>query len=317
MSLLSVARAGALLCGLVLAAASAAPANDYALRPQAIADGVYVFAGRTENFSRDNGGNIANTGFIVGSDGVIVIDTGPSRAYGEQQRAAIAAVTPKPVVQVYLTHAHPDHFLGDQAYAKAPIAALPATITAIARNGEALSDNLYRLVGGWMLNTEVRVPSQPVSTGAVTVAGRRLRLIAAAGHTDGDLMLFDEATKTLFTGDLVFFQRAPTTPNADLPRWLATLDEIDKIDFATLVPGHGPVIHDHAGIAQTRDYLRWLAGSLREAASRGLDMPEVMRLPLPERFRSLPVADTEYLRSVSHLYPQIELETLPAANRTP
>lgn len=306
-----------LLSALGCTAAWAAPANDYALKPQAVADGVYVFAGRTENFSRDNGGNIVNTGFIIGPDGVIVIDTGPSRAYGEQQRAAIAAVTPKPVVQVYLTHAHPDHFLGDQAYAKAPIAALPATSAAIRRNGEALSDNLYRLVGGWMLDTQVLAPMQDAAAGPVTVGGRRLRLIAAAGHTDADLMLFDEATKTLFTGDLVFFQRAPTTPNADLPRWLATLDEIDKLDFVTLVPGHGPVIHDHAGIAQTRDYLRWLASSLREAASRGLDMPEVMRLPLPERFRTLPVVDTEYLRSVSHLYPQIELETLPAANRKP
>lgn len=297
--------------------AFSAPANDYALKPQAVADGIYVFPGRTENFSRDNGGNIVNTGFIVGPEGVIVIDTGPSRAYGEQQRAAIAAVTPKPVVQVYLTHAHPDHFLGDQAYSKAPIAALSATSATIRRSGEALSDNLYRLVGGWMIDTQVLAPTQDAVAGPITVGGRRLRLIAAAGHTDGDLMLFDEATKTLFTGDLVFFQRAPTTPNADLPRWLATLDEIDRLDFNTLVPGHGPVIHDHAGIAQTRDYLRWLASSLREAASRGLDMPEVMRLPLPERFRTLPVVDTEYLRSVSHLYPQIELETLPAANRKP
>ena len=79
---------------------SAYAANDYGLRTLNVADGVYVFAGRTENFSRDNGGNIVNTGFIVGSSGIIVIDTGPSRLYAEQQRAAIERVSPLPIAQV-------------------------------------------------------------------------------------------------------------------------------------------------------------------------------------------------------------------------
>ena len=235
---------------------SAYAANEYGLRSLNVADGVYVFAGRTENFSRDNGGNIVNTGFIVGSSGIIVIDTGPSRLYGEQQRAAIERVSPLPIAQVYITHAHPDHFLGNQAYPANLIAALPLTNAAIRKNGEALSDNLYRLVGGWMSGTQIEVPAVDAAAGAVTIAGRRLRLIASGGHTDSDLMVFDEKSKTLFTGDLVFFQRALTTPNADVPRWLATLDEIDRIDFKTLVPGHGPVLHDRAGVAQTRDYLR-------------------------------------------------------------
>lgn len=309
------ALAGAALAVAVAPVRAADDPSAYALKATPVAEGVYLFAGRTENFSRENGGNIVNTGFIVGKDGVIVIDTGPSRRYGEQQRAAIATITSQPVVQVYLTHAHPDHFLGNQAYGKSPISALPATRAAIQKNGEALSDNLYRLVGGAMVGTQVVAPSQDAATGTVTVGGRRLRLIAAAGHTDGDLMVFDEATRTLFTGDLVFFDRAPTTPNADLPRWLETLDAIDRIDFATLVPGHGPVQHDHAGIAQTRDYLRWLRGTLTDAAARGLDMPEVMRLPLPERFRKLPVVDSEYVRSVTHLYPQLELDSLPPAGK--
>jgi quinoprotein relay system zinc metallohydrolase 1 len=287
-------------------------AGDYALRPSAVADGIYVLVGRVENFSRENGGNIANTGFIVGGDGVIVIDSGPSRSYAEQQRAAIASVTLLPVARVFITHAHPDHFLGDQVYPPELIAALPATIGAIRANGDALADNLYRLVGGWMSGTTVVVPGSEALAGRVVVAGRPLRLFAASGHTDGDLMVYDEKTRTLFAGDLVFSGRAATTPNADLPRWLAALDEIDRLDFAVLVPGHGPVAHDHAAVAETRDYLRWLDATLREAASRGLDMNEVMSIPLPERFKSLAAVDAEYARSIAHLYPRIELEHLPA-----
>jgi len=40
-------------------------------------------------------------------------------------------------------------------------------------------------------------------------------------------------------------------------------------------------------------------------------MNEVMRLPVPERFKHLAVVDDEYVRSVAHLYPQIELQSLP------
>lgn len=300
-----------LLLAMALLGGAAQATSDYALKPIVVADGVQVFVGRNQPFTRDNGGNIANTGFIVGRDGVIVVDSGPSHQYGEQQRAAIRRATPKPVVQVYITHQHPDHYLGDQAYAELPIGALPATIAAIQSGGDALADNLYRLVGGWMAGTQSQVPTQAVAGGAVTLAGRQLRLIAGAGHTDGDLMVYDVASKTLFAGDLVFFERAPTTPNANLAHWLSTLDEIDQIDFKTLVPGHGPVVHDASAIAQTRDYLRWLTIRLKTAAEQGLDMIEVMRQPVPERFRHLAVLGEEYPRSVSHLYPDIETLSLP------
>ncbi len=309
-------RLPAALLAVLALPAFAAQAYDYQLKPQAVADGVQVFVGKSENFSRENGGNIANTGFIVGREGVIVIDTGPSKAYGEQQRTAIAKLGKLPVSQIYLTHAHPDHVLGSQAYAGVPIAALPGTTQGLTRDGDSLLSNLYRLVGDAMRDTELRLPTMEAKSGEVTVAGRRLRLIPGIGHTDADLMVFDETTKTLFTGDLVFFQRTLTTPNADIPRWLKTLDAIDAIDFKIMVPGHGSVLRDHAGIAQTRDYLQWLRDSLQGAARRGLDMPEVLQLTIPERFQRLAVLSTEYERSVSHLYPAYELETLPTVPKS-
>lgn len=298
-----------LAAGVVAAYAHGAP--TYGLQATRVADGIYVFNGKLENFSRDNGGNIVNTGFIVGDEGVVVIDSGPSRLYAEEQRAAIARVSALPIVRVYMTHAHPDHFLGNQAYPAPVLAGLPATNAAIRANGEALADNLYRLSGGWMIGTQAVVPILAASAGPTRLGGRDLRLIASAGHTDGDLMIYDEKTKTLFSGDLVFVGRAPTTPNADVARWLAALDEIDGIEFRTLVPGHGAIVHDHAAVAATRDYLKWLSSTLQDAANRGLDMNEVMRLAIPERFKHWALIDAEFARSIAHLYPKFELETLP------
>jgi Zn-dependent hydrolases, including glyoxylases len=93
---------------------------DYALKPRQIAEGTWLLEGSTDNFAKSNGGNIVNTAFIVTEKGVVVIDTGPSKRYGEALRNAIAATTDKPVIQVLLTHHHPDHVLGNQAFTDVP-----------------------------------------------------------------------------------------------------------------------------------------------------------------------------------------------------
>ena len=64
---------------------------DYRLQPRQIAPGTWVIEGAVADFRPANGCNIINTAFIATGDGVIVINTGPSRLYGEQQRRAIAA----------------------------------------------------------------------------------------------------------------------------------------------------------------------------------------------------------------------------------
>lgn len=299
--------------GLVLLLlAAAATARDFP-QPQRVADGVYVLEGAREHFSRANVGDIANTGFIATPAGAVVIDTGASLRYGQAQRAAVRATTGADAVQVYITHAHPDHFLGNQAYADVPVQALPAAAERIAQRGDQLAQNLYLLVGSAMAGTAVQAPGAlPVPMpDAVAFGGRRLQLIALQGHSAADLAVFDEATGTLFAGDLVFFERAPTTPDADLPTWLAALDRLARLPVRVLVPGHGPVVRGAEAIAQTRDYLRWVQRTLAEAAAQGLDMNEAMRLQAPERLRRLAVLQAEWQRTVMHLYPAFEAGSLP------
>ncbi|MBI2276061.1 MAG: quinoprotein relay system zinc metallohydrolase 1 [Dechloromonas sp.] len=299
-----------------LAGAAAAADFDYRLQPQAVAEGVHAFIGKTEDFTTTNGGNIVNTGFIVAPGGLIVIDSGPSLRYGEQMRRAMAAVSERAPALVINTHHHPDHFLGNQAFAGTPLAALPATIQGITGEGNAFAENLYRLSGDWMKGTEVLAPSRALAAGTSEIAGRRLRLIALDGHTGADLAVYDEASGVLFAGDLVFNGRAPTTPHADVAHWLAALDRLEAITreagFTALVPGHGAVARDAAPIRQTRAWLNWLSGSMRQAARDGLDMNEVLARPLPAEFAQLAVAASEYRRSVGHLFPAAEQEALGA-----
>uniref|UniRef100_Q47H99 Beta-lactamase-like protein n=1 Tax=Dechloromonas aromatica (strain RCB) TaxID=159087 RepID=Q47H99_DECAR len=287
---------------------------DYRLNARPIARDVYAFIGQTEDFTTANGGNIVNTAFIVAPQGVIVIDSGPSLRYGQQMRRAIAAVTSRPIALVINTHHHPDHFLGNQAFADVPIAALAETRTGIGADGNAFAENLFRMSGDWMKGTEVQVPTQTVTAGQLDVAGRRLQLVALDGHTGADLVIVDEASGVLFAGDLVFNGRAPTTPHADIAHWLAGLDRLEALTreagFKVLVPGHGAVTSDATPIRQTRAWLNWLTAAMRESASAGLDMNDVLARPLPAEFADLPMAETEYRRSVGHLFPAAEQAVL-------
>ncbi|MDC7818911.1 quinoprotein relay system zinc metallohydrolase 1 [Pseudomonas sp. BLCC-B112] len=284
---------------------------DYQLKPRQIAEGIWLLEGSTDNFAKANGGNIVNTGFIVTDNGVVVIDSGPSKRYGEALRRAIAATTDKPVIQLLLTHHHPDHVLGNQAFGDVPIGALAGTADLLRQQGEAMAENMYRMVGDWMRGTEVVLPTQELKPGLLEVGGHRLRLLSLSGHTGADLAILDENSGVLFAGDLVFYERALTTPNSPgLEVWLKDLDTLQALPWKLIVPGHGPVASDAAPFAQMRDYLSWLDGLMRDGAARGDDMAEMIRRPIPERFAGISLTRYELIRSVSHLYPRYERQRL-------
>lgn len=291
---------------------------EYALQPRQIAQGTYLLEGSTENFAKSNGGNIVNTGFIVTDSGVVVIDTGPSRRYGEAMRKAIAGITDKPVIQVFVTHHHPDHVLGNQAFADVPISALPGTTRLMREQGDMLAQNMYRLVGDWMRGTEIHLPDHVVEDGTQTIGGHRLRLLALAGHTGADLAIFDESTGVLFAGDIVFYERALTTPNTPgLEVWLKDLDTVQALPWKLLVPGHGPPATDARPLEQMRDYLTWLDQLMRDGAGQGADMAELIRSPIPDRFAAISLTRYELIRSVSHLYPRYEREQMSRMDQGP
>lgn len=279
---------------------------DYALKPEKIAKDTYVFIGKKEDFSGDNGGNIVNTGFIVTKQGVVVIDTGPSLIYGEQMRAAITAITDKPIIKVLLTHHHPDHILGNQAYQDVPIYALPTTVELIKTQAAGFLDNLYRMVGYWMKNTEAMTDILPLEVEEEHFTDHTLRYIAFAGHTDADLLILDESTGVLFAGDLVFHNRALTTPHAHPETWQVNLNKLAKLDFKVMVPGHGEITYDNSATEQTLDYLTWLETTIQQAVLNGKDMNETLQTPIPERFRSFGVIQREFSRSVTHRFPVYE-----------
>jgi uncharacterized sulfatase len=283
---------------------------DYRLEPLRVANDTYVFVGEREDFSTRNGGNIANAAFVITTEGVIVIDTGSTRRYGEAMRKAIAKVTTRPILEVWITHHHPDHFLGNQAFADIRIAALPGSTQGIREEGSAFATNVYRMAGDWAKDTEPLAPTVALEAGPRVIGDHRFQLLALKGHTAADLAVLDETTGTLFTGDLVFHDRAPTTPHADIVPWLKALDQLAALPFRVLVPGHGQPTGDAAPIVQTRAWLKWLDTTLKQAAAAGLDPSEILERPMPPEFASIALAQQELTRSIAHLFRRFETQVL-------
>lgn len=283
----------------------------YDLAPKPVAAGIWMVEGSTEYFSMENGGAIVNCVLIETEDGLVAVDSGASLRYGEALRAVAEQVSGKGVAAVVITHHHPDHFFGNQAFAGIPIHALGETRSLAISHGEGYADNMYRLLGDWMRGTEPVPPDQEIAGENLSIGGRDLGLYALGGHTEADLALLDRETGTLIAGDLAFLDRAPTTPDADLPRWRDSLDLLAGLGASGMVPGHGPFDREGSALRQTRAYLDWLDSTLKSGADQGLDMVEVMEGGLPSEFASLGAQPQEFQRSVSHLFGEYENAALP------
>lgn len=289
---------------------------DYGLKARQIAQRTWVLEGAVEDFSRTNGCNIINTGFIATGAGVVVVNTGPSRLYGEQQRHAIAQVTSEPVVKVLNLNLHPDYFFGNQAWADRPVEALAGSIAGMQAEGESYATNLYRLCGDWMKGSESTPARQAIAPQKLSLGAHQLELLRLDGHTADDLVLMDHTTGVVFAGGLVFADRVPTTPHADVARWLSSLaaleQQLDRLPAYVVVPSHGPVHQDRRGIRQTRDWLQWVSGLMQDSAQQGLDLSEVLRTPLPARFQGWAAQPAEFHRTLTQWYPRFEMQALSA-----
>jgi len=240
-------RTGALLLTALLhaaAAAQAAGADPLPLAVTEVAPGVYVHAGVVEDWLPGNGGDIANLGFVVGSRCVAVIDSGGTPQLGLRWRAAIERITRLPICFVFDTHAHPDHVLGNAAFASGEtrfVASAKFNAAMAAREPYFLRA-LQRDFGVSTTHEAMVYPTLAVDGTQEFDLGDRV-LVAQTwptAHTDNDLTVYDRQTRTLFASDLLFVQHIPVV-DGSLRGWLATMQQLARIDAALVVPGHGPV----------------------------------------------------------------------------
>lgn len=252
-----------------------------ALPLQEVAPGVHVFLGQPVQIEDSRDGHIANLAVVIGATSVAVIDSGISRGEGQALFAAIRRLTDLPVSDVILTHMHPDHVLGASVFreAGARVIGHHALPLALEMRAAGYLDAMVRQFGPQaMLGTEIVLPDILVETRlAVDLGGRVLHVEAApAAHTDNDLSVRDEATGTMFAGDLIFRDLTPVL-DGSLSGWLAWMATEPRPAPRLVVPGHGaPVTGWTEAVAPQRDFLDALAEATRAALKAGAPMSEAV-----------------------------------------
>jgi glyoxylase-like metal-dependent hydrolase (beta-lactamase superfamily II) len=239
---------------------AAEPPVAFTLGPwREVATGVFLTVAEPE---------AVNLGLVVGSERVLLVDTGSSPAQGRAVRESLAAISDVGLAVVAVTHWHHDHAFGLAAF---------SDLETIAH--ESVRDRLgssAAIVQAGRLGVdpaELALPNREiVIAAAVDLGGRRVEIAhLGRGHTDGDVVVVVPDVDLVFAGDLIESAGPPSFgPDSVRNEWAGTLDGLIGLMTArTLaVPGHGDPV-DREFVFEQRGWI----------AAQG--QPPPARPPLP------------------------------------
>lgn len=216
------------------------------VKPNKVSEHCYVVIAKDPEPTPENQGLFSNMGFIVTQKGVVVYDTGGSVQIGEMLIRQIKKVTNKPVVKIFNSHFHGDHWLGNHAF----VQEWPnVEIYAHEKLHQALKEGVGEFWTGFMARstnnatagTVVTAPNQVVKGGEVFDMGDTLIKVHYYGkmHTNADIALEVTADKTVYVGDMSMTGRVA---NMDDGSYVGSIEGLKKLKAQTqatnYVQGH-------------------------------------------------------------------------------
>ena len=304
-------RRGALALGLCLCCLPKAGFASGGTRLKEVGGGLFIREAPHEEASPVNKGGIANIGFIIGRDGVLVTDPGGSLADGYWLRARIKEQTSKPIRHVVLTHVHPDHCFGAAAF----IEERPEFIghyrlrAALDARGEHYRKHLVQVLGADNVGDVVYPTREVNGVAEIDLGDRRLRLTAhRTAHTDCDLSMLDLSSGTLLPADLLFVDRVPSL-DGSLTGWLAEAERFRGLGAIRAVPGHGPaIVNLGAAMDAQLGYLTALRDETRRAIEEGLSVDRASRRVAAGKAEGWALFNDYHERNVIQAYKELEWE---------
>jgi len=280
-----------------------------AFRFNKVADGVYHIVGTGTLAVVGNGTAIVN------DDDVVLVDDHVSPAAASVLLDELKDITTKPVRTVINTHFHFDHAHGNQIFGR-EVAIIGHEVTRdMLLGGKSLQMPLYRgYVDGLpgqiddvrrriatetdparkaMLQTQLQVlennrasqaelkatpPNVTLRTSMTLYRGSReiqIRFLGRA-HTAGDVVVYLPKEKIVITGDMLT-SGLSNMSDAFVNEWPATLDEVKKLDFTTVLPGHGDAFTDKTKIDDFQAYLRDVWTEVSRLKQQGVSAEEASK----------------------------------------
>ena len=259
----------------------AAVLADYPPRVEKVVDNVYAIVGPLGQRSAENDGLNANFGFIVGRDGVILIDSGASRLGAEKIETAIRAVSELPVRWVINTGSQDHRWLGNDHFAArgAEIIALARTAATQAQFAEQHLTGLKHFLGDRLAGTRPLPATTTLAGEGATLerGGETLELAYTDAHFPGDARVWLPKHGVVFTGDLVYVDRMlGVLPWSSVRHGQRAFHALEALQPAHIVPGHGRVCDLAQAKRETGDYYDFLVNTVGAAAKEMESMSEVL-----------------------------------------
>ena len=257
-----------------------APAGALPFTLKQVAPGVYAAIDGPEHKAG------SNAGFVIGDDGVLVVDALFTPEAAKALVGEIRRITPKPIRYVVNTHYHLDHTGGDQVLRDAG-----AIIIAHKNVRGWVRVNNINLFGDRITpELKARIEALPLpdvvtnNDLVVWLGARKVVIRPVLGHTGSDLVVFVSGANVLFTGDMVWRKVAPNLIDGSVEEWTHWVGQFGYLPdpaHRTYVPGHGDVA-DGKDVVEFLDYLLELKQLVAEGRGKGLKNDALVQAVAPK-----------------------------------
>jgi glyoxylase-like metal-dependent hydrolase (beta-lactamase superfamily II) len=279
-----------LLLGLINSTVSAANTTRHVIPDypaQQVSPRVWVIHGPTELPNPKNQGFMNNPGIVLTTQGVVIVDPGSSLETGEMVLRVLKKITPQPVVAVFNTHVHGDHWLGNQAivnaYPNVKIFASPEMI-AEAKAGAAdfWVKLMYTMTKGATKGTVAVIPNTVALNGeTIKIGDTDFRIYHnKQAHTKTDIMIEVVEDRLMFLGDNAGNKRILRISDGNFMGNIEAIDIALATNARYFVPGHGPSGTRAVALAY-RSYLTGIHLAAKQAFENNMDSSDVK--PIAEK----------------------------------
>lgn len=267
-----------------------------------LAEGVYQFTASFDGYVSGT-----NSVVVIGGEAVLVYDTFTRPTEARALLRMIRGITPLPVRYVVNSHWHPDHWSGNEVFADA----FPGLqIVATARTAEFMrnvapawpttfGNHRARLENARAARTTPLAPDRDAEEQiqidflreatavkrtyltstyqgerVLQLGDREVRLSTAQGDASDTTVIRLPRERIVAVGDVVVHPMIWDANRYDMSSWLESLRELERMDVAMIVPGHGPLLRDKSYVALSIELLETIRNQVQSALRSGAVAPD-------------------------------------------